>query len=79
METAVDDRCALLPGVHAVQHGQSQHEHSHPAHVAAVPLGLTDHRHRAVILLLVPSNPNPTLLLTVAQTMDKRKCFNPQS
>ena len=39
--------------LHAVQHGQSQHEHSNPAHGKAIWMGHSYHWDCAIVFLLV--------------------------
>jgi len=53
LASALDDGAAVLCCVHAVQHGPGQHEHCHPAHVAAVRLEQSDGGAGAEQLLLV--------------------------
>lgn len=53
MEAKMDDSSALFFGLYALQYGQSEHEHSYPAHVQAIWLGFGHHRCGTIVLLLV--------------------------
>lgn len=49
----MDHHWLVFHCLHAVQYGQSQHEHSNPAHGKAVWMGHRYHWHCTVLFLLV--------------------------